>query len=92
MTKQKRVLVTKGIKPIGKYQHSYQSLWLWGCFSPITGDSFYWETPKVSNDIFESYLSDFSNQNPRELKIVIIDNAGFHACQNITIPDNIKLI
>ncbi|QMU66602.1 MAG: hypothetical protein GKR88_00845 [Flavobacteriaceae bacterium] len=24
--------------------------------------------------------------------LVIIDNAGFHACQNITIPKNIKLI
>lgn len=92
MTKQKRVLVSKGIKPIGQYQHSYQWLWLWGCFSPITGDSFYWETPLVSNDIFESYLKDFSNQNPNELKIVVIDNAGFHACKNITIPKNIKLI
>ena len=92
MTKQKRVLVCKGINPIAPYQHSYQWLWLWGCFSPITGDSFYWETPLVSNDIFENYLKDFSSQNPRELKIVIIDNAGFHACQNITIPDNIKLI
>ncbi len=92
MTKQKRVLVTKGIKPIGKYQHSYKYLWLWGCFSPITGDSFYWETPFVSNAIFEAFLEDFSNQNPHELKIIIIDNAGFHACQNIQIPDNIKLI
>ena len=92
MTKQKKVLVSKGIKPIGRYQHSYQWLWLWGCFSPITGDSFYWETPLVSNAIFENYLKDFSRQNPRELKIIIIDNAGFHASQNITIPDNVRLI
>jgi transposase len=92
MTKQKRVLVSKGIKPIGRYQHSYKWLWLWGCFSPITGDSFYWETPLVSNGIFESFLQEFSNQNPRELKIMVIDNAGFHACQNIIVPENIKLI
>jgi transposase len=92
MTKQKRVLVSKGVKPVGKYQHSYKWLWLWGCFSPITGDSFYWETPSVSNTIFEKFLEDFSSQNPRELKIIVIDNAGFHACQNIEIPENIKLI
>ena len=92
MTKQKRVLVSKGVKPIAQYQHSYQWLWLWGCFSPVNGHSFYWETPLVSNDIFENFLKDFSNQNPRELKIVIIDNAGFHASQNIAIPENIKLI
>ena len=92
MTKQKRVLVSKGIKPIGKFQHSYKWLWLWGCFSPITGDSFYWETSHVGNEIFEGFLDDFSRENPRELKLLIIDNAGFHACQNITIPENIKLI
>ena len=45
-----------------------------------------------ANDIFEEFLDDFSKTNPKELKLLIIDNAGFHACQNITIPDNIKLI
>ena len=92
MTKQKRVLVSKGIKPIGKFQHSYKWLWLWGCFSPITGDAFYWETSHVGSDIFEGFLNDFSKTNPNELKLLVIDNAGFHACQNITIPDNVKLI
>ena len=92
MTKQKRVLISKGIKPIGKYQHSYKWLWLWGCFSPITGDAFYWETSCVDNNIFEGFLKDFSQQNPKELKLIVIDNAGFHACQNIEIPENIKLI
>ena len=92
MTKQKRVLVSKGIKPIGKFQHSYKWLWLWGCFSPITGNAFYWETSHVGSDIFEGFLNDFSKTNPNELKLLVIDNAGFHACQNITIPDNVKLI
>lgn len=92
MTKQKRVLVSKGVKPIGKFQHSYKWLWLWGCFSPITGDSFYWETSHVGSDIFEGFLNSFSMGKPRELKLLIIDNAGFHACQNITIPENIRLI
>ena len=86
MTKQKRVLVSKGIKPIGKFQHSYKWVWLWGCFSPISGDAFYWETPYVSNKIFEAFLQDFSQQNPGELKIVIIDNAGFHAVKHIKVP------
>jgi len=61
MTKQKKVLVSKGIKPVLRYQHSYQYLWL--CI-----------------------------QNPKELKLLIIDNAGFHACKNIQIPENIILI
>lgn len=92
MTKQKRVLVSKGVQPIGKFQHSYKWLWIWGCFSPITGDAFYWETSHVGGDIFEGFLDDFSKENPNELKLLVIDNAGFHASQNITIPENIKLI
>jgi len=92
MTKQKRVLVSKGVEPVGKYQHSYKWLWLWGSFSPLTGDTFYWKTSNVGNDIFEAYLKDLSDQNPRELKLLVIDNAGFHACQSIEVPENIRLI
>jgi transposase len=92
MTKQKRVLVSKGVKPIGKFQHSYKYVWLWGSFSPLTGEAFYWETQNVTNNIFEEYLKELSAQNPRELKLVVIDNAGFHSCNYIDIPDNIRLI
>jgi transposase len=92
MTKQKRVLVSKGVKPIGKFQHGYKWLWLGAASPPITGGSFYWETPFVGNGIFEGFLKGFSQTKLRELKLLVIDNAGFHACQNITIPDNIKLI
>ena len=37
-------------------------------------------------------LKAFSNYNPTELKIVIIDNAGFHSLARYEIPANIKLI
>gem|GEM_PF-2025168 len=33
-----------------------------------TGDSFFWEKSSLSNVIFEGFLKDFSNQNPKELK------------------------
>jgi hypothetical protein len=40
ITKQKRVITAKGIKAIGPYKHRYLYHWLWGSFSPITGESF----------------------------------------------------
>ncbi len=43
----------------------------------------------MSNAIFEGFLADLGAQSPRELKVVILDNAGFHACQNISVPKNI---
>lgn len=92
MTHQKRTLTSRGTAPLIKYQHRYQYLWIWGSFSPITGKTFCWETPIVTNAIFEAYLKELSLENPREYKIIVIDNAGFHASKNIEIPQNIHLL
>lgn len=85
-------LTAKGVKPIVTYQHAFKSTYLYGSFSPINGDAFILEIAGVDSKIFEAYLYEFSKQNPDELKILIIDNAGFHSTKNITIPENIILI
>jgi transposase len=92
MTGMKRVVAARGVKSKVKYQHGYQYLWIWGSFSPLTGDAFYWETPIVNNAIFEAYLNALSQRAPDKYIILVIDNAGFHASKNITIPENIKLL
>jgi transposase len=92
ITKQKRVITAKGVKPVGKYKHSYLYKWLWGSFSPITGESFCMTTDGVSKDLFINYLTDFSKQKPDELKIIVIDNASFHSSKDITLPENIVLL
>ena len=51
-----------------------------------------WEINGVSAIIFETYLREFSKYKPKEYKIVVIDNAGFHSTKNIEIPDNIYLL
>lgn len=92
ITKQKRVITAKGVKPIGKYKHSYLYKWLWGSFSPITGESFCMITDGVCKDLFIKYLEDFSQHKPRELKIIVIDNAAFHSTKDIVLPENIVLM
>jgi transposase len=92
ITKQKRVITAKGIKPIGKYKHSYLYKWLWGSFSPITGESFCMTTDGVCKDLFIKYLEDFSLHKPDELKIIVIDNAAFHSTKDIVLPQNIILM
>lgn len=92
ITKQKRVLTARGIKPIGRYKHSYLYKWLWGSFSPITGESFCMITDGVSKEFFIKYLKDFSQSNPKELKIIVIDNASFHSTKDIELPENIVLL
>ncbi|WP_062060119.1 IS630 family transposase [Aquimarina longa] len=92
ITKQKRVISARGVQPIGKYKHSYQYKWLWGSFSPISGESFCMTTDGVCKELFIKYLEDFAKHKPREVKILIIDNAAFHSTKNVTIPENIILL
>ena len=87
-----RCLSAIGVRPIVNYQHKFDNTYLWGSYSPINGDSFVWEINGVDSKIFEAYLKEFSRQNPREYKILVIDNAGFHSAKNIEIPDNIHLL
>ena len=85
-------ITAKGVRPKVSYQHKFSTTYLYGSYSPLNGDSFVWEINGVSTIIFESYLKAFSKYKPKEDKILIIDNAGFHSTKNITVPDNIHLI
>lgn len=85
-------MTARGVKPIVKYQHAFKNTYLYGSFSPINGDSFVYEIEGTTSEIFYQYITAFSNYKPNELKIIIIDNAGFHSLKKYEIPDNIKLI
>jgi len=51
-----------------------------------------YEIEGTTSEIFYEYLKAFSIHHPTELKIIIIDNAGFHSLAKYDIPANIKLI
>jgi transposase len=50
------------------------------------------EIEGTTSEIFYNYLLKFSKYKPNELKIIMIDNAGFHSLKKYEIPENIKLI
>lgn len=92
MTHTGSCIAAKGVHPIVNYQHKYATTYLWGSYSPVDGDSFVWEINGVNKKIFEAYLKALSKHRPKELKILVIDNAGFHSTKDIDIPENIRLI
>lgn len=92
MTYTGKFLTARGVKPIVEYQHIFKTTYLYGSYSPMTGDSFVWEINGVDSVIFEAYLEHFSKYKPKEFKIVVIDNAGFHSTKNINVPENIYLL
>lgn len=87
-----RCLTARGVKPIVKYQHAFKNTYLYGSFSPIDGDSFVYEIEGTTSEIFYKYIKAFSEHRKDELKIIVIDNAGFHSLSKYDIPHNIVFI
>lgn len=91
-TKNGRALTAKGIKPICPFQQVFQSLYLYGAFSPVNGNHFMLELPQCNSALFQLFLNEFSKQNPDELKLMVLDNGAFHKAKRLIIPNNIILI
>jgi len=70
----------------------FQSIYLFGAFSPITGDSFMLEMPHCNAMAFQVFLDEFSKLTPDEFKIMVLDNGAFHKAKSLIIPENIALI
>lgn len=86
------MLTIKGIKPLVTYQHKFKNFYLFGAFSPITGNHFTLELPKCNSDWFQLYLDEFSLHDPDEFKILFLDNGAFHKAKELDIPHNIQLV
>jgi len=80
------------VKPICTFQQVFKSTWLYGAFSPITGNHFQLILPHCNADNFQIFLNDFSKENPSELKIMVLDNGRFHKAKKLVIPENIVLV
>ena len=68
-TRNGKGLTAKGVKPICMFQQVFQSLYLFGAFSPITGDHFEVEMPYCNTDTFQAFLNEFSEKSSDEFKI-----------------------
>jgi transposase len=91
-TRNGKALTAKGVKPICPFQQKFQSLYVFGAFSPITGEYFVLELPHCNSQTFQIYLDELSLQKPQELKILLLDNGAFHKAKKLAIPDNIALV
>jgi transposase len=70
----------------------FKSCYLFGAFSPITGDHFEMEMPCCNTDTFQIFLDEFSKESPKEFKILLLDNGAFHKAARLKIPVNIHLL
>lgn len=91
-TRNGKGLTAKGVKPVCVFQQVFQSLYLFGAYSPFTGDHFELELPYCNTDSFQLFLDEFSKTDLEEFKLILLDNGAFHKATRLILPDNIALI
>ncbi len=91
-TKNGKALTASGVKPICPFHQIFKSLYLFGAFSPIDGDSFLMEMPACNADIFQLYINELAKHRPNEFKIMVMDNGAFHKAKALQIPENMAFI
>ena len=74
------------------FQQVFKSLYLFGAFSPITGDQFLLQMSYCNAEMYQIFLEIFSLQNPEELKIIVLNNGAFSKAKRLKMPENIILI
>lgn len=89
---QRRSLTARGTKPLVPYQHRFQNFYLFGAYSPSSGDHFTLELPKCNSDCFQLWMDEFCGHHPDEFKIVVLDNGAFHKSKELVVPSNIALL
>jgi transposase len=82
-------LTALGVKPVCPFQQVFLSTWLFGAYSPITGDHFELELPHCSAATFQIFLDHFAAHKPEELKVMLMDNGAFHKARWLNWPTNI---
>jgi transposase len=91
-TRNGKALTAKSIKPICPFHQIFKTTYLFGAFSPITGDKFLLELPFCNADMFQLFMNELAEQNPTEFKIMVLDNGAFHKAAALKIPENIALV
>lgn len=92
LTVLRRMITAKGVKPVAPFLHRFNNLYLFGAFSPITGDSALLEMPHCNSETFQVFIDHLSATNPLEFKILILDNGAFHHAKSLRLPDNMAFI
>jgi transposase len=84
-------LTGKGVKPICSFRQDFEYTYLYGAFSPKTGDDFVLEFSECDTDCFQIFLDQFAQRKPDEYHVIVLDNAAFHKTDKLKIPPNIRL-
>lgn len=73
-------------------QHKFECNYLWNAVNPITGQCVWGYSTHCNTETFQWFLNELSQTNPEKIKLVVLDNAGWHKAKDLVIPPNIRLL
>ncbi len=91
----RRVWARKGHRPIIRVQQRYEWLYVYGFLHPEAGDTHWLLLPTVNVGVFTVALKHFAeavSAGKSKQVVLVVDRAGWHTSQELTIPDGIHLI
>lgn len=91
-TVRRRRLTLRGVKPIGRYQHAFDNLYVFGAVAPRTGDGYFEAQPALNAATFQVFVDRLAVERPATFNVLIVDNARAHRAADLTLPPNIALI
>ena len=91
-TIRRRRITARGIKPLGRHQHRFENLWIFGAVEPSTGAGHFMEFRQLNTVAMQQFLDDFARTYPESLNIIVLDNAASHRAKTLRIPDNVRLL
>lgn len=83
----------RGQRPPGLCDHRFDWTYIFGAVQPATGEGFALILPEVSTHTMAVFLAEFAKTlAPDEHAVMVLDGAGWHGSNALTIPENITLV
>ena len=87
-----RVWARRGTRPRAVRQTGYEWVYVLAAVCPRTGETVGLLSPYVDDRIMSLFLRQFSQQLPENVHAVLLDQAGFHKCKELRIPENVTIV
>jgi|TARA_Y100000310_G_scaffold334468_1_gene414337 transposase len=90
----RQVWAKVGERPLAVSSHKYEWLYLYGFVRPASGAVEWWLASTVNIALFQSILDAFAKAmgaGKRASIVLVLDNAGWHASEKLTLPDGLRL-
>jgi hypothetical protein len=91
-TVRRRRLTLAGIKPLGRYQHAFENVYVYGAVAPRLGEGYFEAHIALNGQQCQAYLDGLAAAHPTTFTVLIVDNARAHRFADLTLPTNVALI